>query len=303
MPYLFDNMHSMSIAGAGRKSKDQSEDAFRLASSSIVLMDGASVVNGDENHFYSDASDAAWLAREGSLLISSLLENPSIDEKAAVAYALTELEGIYADTVRPVSCGTTPADLPSSTLSIARIVDDEFRVSQLGDSPISVKLANGKFICLPGDRNLDGWDKRNKSIVAKKLADGMQLDDIRTELAPVFSDIRRYHCNNGAPGSYRIFCFSGAHFACPQTVCLPASEVESVCVYSDGYSEMFLFEPELTMEELHEQTMRSIPSCMGKLLSYQEFDSDCTRYPRFKKRDDITVVAATVQMIDELSAM
>lgn len=295
MQYFFDDIRSMSIAGSTRSDSSLSEDDFAHGRNALVLMDGATVVDGNDNHFLDNASDAYWLSHRGcELMMKELSKSGDVEALPVLWKVLATLKSEYEQSVGRIPVDATPADVPNSTLSCVWFAGGRLEVLQLGDSPVSLKKLDGSYVCLPGDANLAKISKRNESDIARLLGEGMDLADAVAALRPQCADMRRSMCNNGYAGSYSIFAFVGEDFIRPKTVSLPASEVESVCLYSDGYAELMMFDENMSMQSLHDETMRSIPSCMGKLLSAQELDSHCARFPRFKKRDDITVVSASI---------
>ena len=295
MQYFFDDIRSMSIAGSTRSDSSLSEDDFAHGRNALVLMDGATVIDGSDNHFLDNASDAYWLSHRGcELMMKELQKIEATEEMLALRRVLATLKSEYEQVVGQIPADSTPADVPNSTLSCAWIVEDRLEILQLGDCPVSLRKVDGSYVCLPGDANLAKISQQNESDIARLIEEGTELADAVAVLRPQCVDMRRSMCNNGYAGSYSIFAFVGEDFIRPKTVSLPASEVESVCLYSDGYAELMMFDESMSMESLHDETMRSIPSCMGKLLSAQELDSHCIRFPRFKKRDDITVVSASI---------
>lgn len=295
MSYFFDDIQSMSVGGEGRSNDSLTEDAFAYNKHNIIVMDGATIVDGIDNHFFDNASDAYWLSNSGCSLMMENLSN-EISLHDALNSSLYALKSEYESALGGISNSATPADVPNSTLSCARIKGEELQIMQLGDSPISVKLTDGTYICMPGDENLEAISKNNTDDITSLLRSGNTIEEAREALRPQCIDMRRSQCNNAFSDSYSIFAFVGMEHIDPKIMCLPVSEVESICIYSDGYADLMLFDDDLDMEKLHEKTMRSIPDSIAELLCEQMDDADCISYPRFKRRDDITVVSAYIRM-------
>lgn len=302
MPYpiMFCDIQAASVPGSKRSESKLTEDALYASQSVLIVMDGATVVNGDANHFLDNASDAHWLSHRGCSILGLRLEEVSSSGggeqqiEDAIFETLCALEREYVDvTCREVSM-MTPADVPSSTLSFAVISDGKLIVGQLGDSPLSVKMRDGESLYMAGDEVLMSLDEANKEAMARLVDEGYDIASAHSAMMPQFSAMRERHCNNGEEDAYRIFCFVGKEHAAPKMATIDACDAESIVICSDGYADMFLFEPELTFGTLHDETIASVRDTLGRLVAYQDDDADCRKFMRFKRSDDITVVAAMV---------
>lgn len=300
---MFTEISTITIPGSTRSESSLSEDAFAVCPSALILMDGATVVNGDENHFAANASDACWLAHRGCSLLMERFDKISMARQgegsilAAITEALEILEGKYRSCTERDTTSLTPADVPTSSLSFAIVSGTSLFAGQLGDSPLSIKMRDGRLISLRGDEDLISLDEANKVKMRRLIDSGMTIEQAHKAMLPEFSKNRELHCNNGEAGSYRIFCFVGKEQALPNVVSLELEDVESICLYSDGYAEIMSFESYITEERLHDLTVEDASKVVSDLMAHQDQDPNCQAVMRFKKRDDITVISARINSI------
>lgn len=299
MPFVFTDIAITSYAASHRENPLANEDMASGGQKALVLMDGTTpLLKEGDYHFFVQASDTAWMSYIGCISLCQYLNNtPAIDTIEAIDNLLREMRSNWERTVGRKAEGLSALHLPSATVSCVRLrTNDVLELFWLADSPISIKIRDGKVLYIAGDEQ---WLSVSAAAQAhqREIAHDMSLNEKeRARAAAEVSMDLRWRANTGLPDGYEIFCFCGEEniYGCERT--LNAGDVESICIYSDGYAEILRFDETMTVEGLHEMSMseagqRKVIECLRE---FQRADSSCSRVPRAKPEDDATVIAAHV---------
>lgn len=130
------------------------EDMASGGQKALVLMDGATpLLKEGGYHFFAQATDTAWLSYIGCISLCQYLNNaPAIDTIEAIDNLLREMRSNWERTASRKVEGLSALYLPSATVSCARLRNnDVLELFWLADSPISIKMRDGKVLYIAGD--------------------------------------------------------------------------------------------------------------------------------------------------------
>ena len=280
---MFVNINAYSCAGL-----EHNEDAVYTAEGLLIVMDGASGLNGI--HRTDAPTDACWLSHTAVALLAEKL-NAS---ERSIAEALEETAEALRQGLAAFGYPEEPELYPSGSLMIARRLGGEIELYTLGDCTALIRWRDGRPVCCCHDAAVTRLDNAVLTR-AQKLA-----DNCGGSVAQALPELRSYVVENrrlrNREGGYWIFDPSGRGIAHGQRLLLPAGEVHSLALMSDGFYDIAQLEGGPTHEELM-TLLENTPA--AKLVEglYEALEADplLDRLPRFKLKDDATVAYARVE--------
>lgn len=278
---------SICVAGA-----QPCEDAIGYGENFIFALDGASCLTGI--NFVHPKSDAHWFASEVcSGLKTELAKNDSRTIEDILRFIIDPLREEYLKGVKEKGLDI-PDDSPSAGIALFRIVDGFAEFYGLGDCVGVCRLKDGRVLC-QNDTALSSLD----AVVIGKMAQihkdtGMPV----TEARKLCTDLLvRHRGLKNKEGGYFILDPFAAGIDHAVKFRVPVAEVESLSVFSDGFSQSYeVFGMYSNCEELHKDMSRkTLKEICDELFMLQDKDPLCNQHPRFKLRDDTCAVYAVTE--------
>lgn len=178
-------------------------------------------------------------------------------------------------------------DFPNTTIALFRKQKGYFEFYVLGDSPLYVETASGNVIEFEDTQNVI-CDSIKMEIVKSKL-NGKDFVNARYDFKDLFLKFR--HELNHFGGAYAL---SGDEESVNHGIyrVIPSEIVKKIVAVSDGFSAYYdIFKLE-NKEDFVKKTNTTcdVQSKYDKMFLVQEDDANCNKFPRFKKRDDASII-------------
>lgn len=272
-------------SGTGLK---HNEDALFTAEGLLIVADGASGLDGI--HLTEAPTDACWLAQRAvALLADKLTEKKKPITEALEETALALRQELYA-------CGY-PKDaccFPSASLMIARRGEQMLELYSLGDCTALVDFGDKRPVLCWHD---DAVTRLDDAVLARAQALAQEkkstvADELPGLRALLVENRKKRNSENG----YWIFDPSGEGIAHGRHMLLPAEEVRSLALMSDGFYDIV----QIGRSYSHSGLLTKLASTpaqqlVEELFAALEADPHYEDLPRFKLRDDATVAYACVE--------
>jgi hypothetical protein len=253
------------VASAQVPEPPEGADRIVIVPNAVIVLDGASAF-GPAN-----PDPAAYVDCLGNHLRHALTSDPRADLSGALAAAIeataAELE-------------LTPGLAPSSTVAIARWIDDRVDLLVLGDSQITTPLGTVR------DSRLDSIGVSERSAYRSRLAGGHGYDAEHRALLVALQTVQAAHRNR--PNGYWIAEADPTAAAHAITESHPLSDLPWLVLATDGAYRP-LSHLGLSVDP------GAVPDELAKLLRAcerweKQVDPAGTRLPRSKRHDDKSVV-------------
>ena len=273
--FAFHNINHIRFAG---RPDHPCEDLVSIDNATLLLMDGASPLGPS----IMPPSDAAWFVRETSRILKKSL--PGHD------CPLTEILSFSMEELLPRWTGPS-ADMPSAGIALVRLKENHLEYLLLGDCSISIEKRDGTTLS-SADKALRRLDFIALSELQSHAA---RLGASPRDCLPLIQDILRQNRSlRNTPEGYPILDPSGKGIPYAKTGTLPAADVQSILLCSDGFAQLSEFTGE-SLPHLHKRAKgRSLPALYHELCSHQDSDPTFDRVPRFKHRDDASSIIASI---------
>ncbi len=280
---MFGNINAYSGTGL-----EHNEDAVYTAQRLLIVMDGASGLDGI--HRTDAPTDARWLAQTTVALLAEKLAAP----ERPIAVALEETAHTLRQGLAAFGYPEEPDLYPSGSLMIARLLGQEIELFTLGDCTALIRWRDGRPVHCCHDAAVTRLDDTVLAH-AQKLAEnsGGSVAQVLPGLRHMVVENRRMR---NREGGYWIFDPSGRGIAHGRRQLLPAGQVHSLALMSDGFYDIV----QLAGGPDHEALMALLENTPARKLVeglYEALEADplLERLPRFKLKDDATVAYARVE--------
>lgn len=257
------------------------EDGYVFRDDLVCVIDGATGLG--ENDYMGCGDDATWFVENVCKALQLLDFNQSIEK-----YLSSICAQLYSEYTLMAKELNTYA-MPSSCISLFREVNDEIEYYGLGDTVGVVEFVDGTFEVLY-DQKLVDLD----NIAIKEMADIAKKKGISPIEARPFVQstlIKHRSMMNTEEGYYSLELMGkGLPFAMKRR--WKKDSIKRVCCMSDGFYEIVEFGLYKDMATLLDAIEENVDDVFSKLYDAQNEDLKGYKLPRFKVRDDITVVYA-----------
>lgn len=252
------------------------EDLVTTGDTRLLLLDGASPLTPS----VMAPSDASWFVQEVARMVSTL---PPIRGESLPQFLMDCMRCIHWN---------IDQDAPSAGIALVRLEEDHLDYLLLGDCSLSIERTDGTFLPIENDalHRLDNLALAELQIHAARLGASPRA------CLPLIQDtLRRNRALRNTPGGYYILDPSSAGIPHAVTGSLPAPEVRSVFLCSDGFAQLCSFTGS-SLTALHRRAKGSgLEALYGSLCALQDSDPCFERLPRFKHRDDVSAVLAEIK--------
>lgn len=265
------------------KSKQWNEDFAYACNDYGFVLDGATAVTNQK--FSALDSDAEWYSMTmGRFLINNLGDkDKSIFEiiKKGIKSIKKEYKNFSGD--------SEVLDFPSSTLSLARIVDENIEFYTICDSMILVEDIFGNVFEIFDSRNAVNDSIRMSYILDKVNNERLTVPEVRVKYPDIIFNGRKLRNTIGHQyvlADDEKVVDNGIFFS------MQKSFVKKIVILSDGFSQCFDLFKFVSAEEFVKKINceEDAIKFYKKLTKMQNKDADCKKFLRFKKTDDASLV-------------
>lgn len=264
------------------------EDAIFYNENLLIVMDAATTLT--KVNFTSEESDGCWLSKNTVSLLSKLL----CDSAISIADALEKVSKILKDEIDALGCNDKEL-YPSGSIMIARIVNDTVEVFSIGDCSAIIEFKNSsKKEMLIYD---DAVSKLDKSVVNKleKLREhsGKDIVDLIPQIKEMLVENRN---KRNKENGYWIFDPTGIAIKYATTLKFNCNDIKSIALMSDGFYSISMFENfSHNADIISALKNRLAEKLIDDIFEELNKDEKLNKYPRFKVKDDASVVFAKVK--------
>lgn len=282
---MFGDFNCSTRAGAS-----YNEDAIFYNEKLLIVMDGASSLK--KVNLTSEASDAHWLSKN---TVSRLSEYLSSSEKP-VLEALKKVSGELKKEFDSLGCREKDM-YPSGSIMVARVAFDMLEIVSIGDLSAIVEFNDREELFIHDD----SVTKLDKAVINKLKKWREESGKSILELKPLASDMLISNRNKrNTDGGYWIFDPTGEAVDHATVLSFKLSEVKSIAIMSDGFYMLSLLDGFSDNKKILD-AIKNIPA--EKLIDsiFSELDNDAAlnKHPRFKLKDDASVVYAKIKVMGE----
>ena len=259
------------------------EDAIYICNDFGFVLDGATGLL--KENVSPIASDATWFACTLRDYFIEELKNTNLSLQDIVKNAI-----IYANNLYDSFDGAEKViSRPSSGLAMFRIVGNKLEYLSLGDCALIIKTKEDSIIHIK-PQELSALDDINiKKMVSLAKENNIDVVDAR----PLINEsLVKTRLTQNTPEGYYIV--SNDTKAVDHALCgvIDIDKVSQIVALSDGFSQIYDTFNILTMEELVDQLNKNKPieEIHKMLLTEQLKDNRCNNFPRFKLKDDASII-------------
>ena len=277
---MFYNIVSKSISD-----RIHNEDVYGFGENFVFVIDGATGLGENDCMGYGD--DAKWFVENVAKYLCDHVSSGTIIEHLEMI--CSQLYDTYS---KQLKFNHKAAYMPSSCISLFRIVDETVEYYGLGDTMGYIEFTDGSYEVM--------YDQKLVDLDASAIK---QMEDIASEkgISPIearkyIQDILIYNRSllNTENGYYSLeLTGGGLHHAICKSWNL--KDVKRVCCMSDGFYEILDYGLYPNVKELVNGVEKDYEFVFDQLYQAQEKDALGYEVPRFKIRDDTTVVYAHVK--------
>lgn len=262
------------------------EDYAAVSATTMVLVDGAGIPVGCESGC---VHGVAWYARK---LAGHLIVEASPHLGLTLGDALAQAISLVADEHRK-TCDLTHPGTPSSTVVIARVVRGAVEHLVLADSTLIIDTGTRRQVITDPREATVGADLR-------PAVDRTRIGTREHENA-VRAYVEAMRGRRNAPGGFWVAAAEPSVAENALTGSTPFEVSVRVLLLSDGASRPFdTFDTLSASASLTIACDQGATALLGHLRRTENADADGRRWPRAKRHDDATVVAATITAVPAL---
>ena len=265
-----------------RKGKEWNEDRAYSCDNFAFVIDGASSLT--KQKFSNFTTDAEWYSNWWY----EFLKESLYDTTKSIMQVLEEGIKLVVRDYDILANGAIVEDFPSATISIARINGEMLETYVLCDSSIVLLSKNDETVLIQDMHNVvnDGIN----AIILKDFA--MKENTTMIETRKKHGDvILEGRLRKNTPGAYHVLSdnVDAIGYGIYKTVKI--SLVDKVMLLTDGFSQVYDTIKMMTYEQLIKKVnnITDAEKIYAKLYKKQEKDKSCTKYLRFKIRDDAAI--------------
>ncbi len=277
---MFGNFNCSTRAGG-----EFNEDAIYYHENLLIVMDAATSLN--KLHLTPEGSDGCWLSKYAVAMLAKRLENA----ETTISDALHEVARELKQQLDEFGYWKNSDSYPSASIMIVRSVDDSVELFSVGDCTAIVEFANERQEMLIHD---DAVTMLDNTVIASLIEMQQQNGKPIAELLPQVKEMLVANRNKrNTEDGYWAFDPTGAAIEHGTLHIFPKNEISAVALMSDGFYCIS------SLKELSDpaQLMYALKQYHADMLIDEIFeklaaDSLFNQYPRFKLKDDASVIYA-----------
>lgn len=239
-----------------------------------------------------EGSDGCWFSKNAISLLAGYLA----DEARPVQDALMQAAGELRAELDRMGANGDVAMYPSGSVLIVRECKDKIELYSLGDCSAIIRFRNGEQ-----DRYLhdDAVTKLDNAVIARLQELHRESGRAVAELLPDVDELlRENRAKRNRENGYWIFDPTGTGVEHGQRYEWPKEIVKDVTLMSDGFCCLADQEADLSLESLVKRLEQEpAERIVTEIFTCLEGDPLFNRYPRFKMKDDASVIYAQIDCI------
>lgn len=264
----------MQVSFKTRKSRFYNEDRYIISDNLFMVLDGATPLCKTNIK----PSSASWFV--------SFVKKNIVSEKGGINQRLEKISQKAFEWLN--THGLFEQDfLPSAGMAWAQIDGESIVVNTIGDCEATVVKRDDSVERVVQKElfALDGFAINEMVRISNEL--GISLVKAKEQIKPLLIKHRQMM---NKPDGYNVFAPDSVGKFCFLTKTFALHDVKEIYLYTDGYADAF---DALGIYPSHEMAFKHSPDVnkeVDKIVKASFDDADCTKYPRFKKIDDITII-------------
>jgi serine/threonine protein phosphatase PrpC len=269
------------------------EDAYGVSGDCAWVFDGATGVA--ETPLLPGDSDAAWLARVGSELLTRHALTHDGDAASMVRVVLEEISARFeAEKLRDPAARY---ERPTAALILLRLREGVIEAVNFGDCRLLVLFDDGRFEMFGSDPRAEEYERTGAARYAEhRRRNNAGVPEIARP--SVLEKLRQVRALHNTPGAYWVFGLDPEAADHLRMVSLPLAGQAHALLASDGFlalaTDYGRYDPPGLVAAAREKGLSVL---MNELRHIERVeDPDAMTYPRFKQSDDATAVLLRLEV-------
>ncbi len=259
--------------------KEYNEDGYGFRKDLVFVIDGATGLG--ENNYMGYGDDAKWFVDGVCEYLQKYLSSQPLETCLSKVCSLLYSE--YSKIVKDVNSSS----MPSSCISLFREIDDEIEFFGLGDTVGVCEFVDGTYEVLFDQRLVDLDSVAIDEMVTISKERGISPIEARKYIQSTL--IKHRSLVNTEEGYYSLDV-TGKGLSKAIKRRWKKDVIKRICCMSDGFYEVMEFGLYQDIPSLLDAIEANVDEVLANLCKAQDDDSLGYKVPRFKLRDDITVV-------------
>jgi hypothetical protein len=261
------------------------DDGMFVSGNAAWIVDGATSVT--PQRYCPGDGDVSWFVQTLSSYLAQELA-ADCDTVIGLRRALTATRDMFLGLIGPARLGSLPADLPSASLSVARIRDGSLEIANIGDCKTIVRTRAGQTRPY-GTSDVERYDRKLVEFIKTQLGMGKNyINDIWPELLPMIRSNREM---KNKPGGYWVADLSNIAATGLQEFKISMIDIDAIMMMTDGFYRAVDVYAMYTYENLIDAVRaEGLQTIVEKIRQIEIEDAAGTRYPRIKLQDDATAI-------------
>lgn len=254
----------------------------------MIVVDAATDLT--KTHLTDEPSDGCWFSKN----ITSLLSEQLRDTSLSILDALERVSFELKNKLDALGYANIPEAYPSASIMITRIIQDSIELFSIGDCTALIEYKNDEGVILIHDEAVTTLDN---TVIQRLLTLQQQSGKSIAALIPQVTDmlLNNRQKRNTKEG-YWIFDPTGTAIQHGTSFIFKCSDIQSLAIMSDGFYHIASLENYANPNDILTALKNSPADTLIEVL-YNElsYDAEFNRFPRFKIRDDSSIIFAKVK--------
>ncbi len=253
----------------------------------LVVVDAATGLN--KTNVTGDVSDASWFSNSTVKFFAEELKS----DNTTLSEALHRTTEKTRASLEQFGCASEE-NFPSASFIAARISEAEVEILSVGDCTAIIEFNNGRKCAILHDDSVTRLDNVViQTLLSKRQESG---ENIKAILPRVSDLLIANRAKRNTDGGYWILDPTGKAIPHADEIKYKADEIQSITLMSDGFACITDIYNSLNTESLPD-LLRSTDASelVDQVFAALECDNTFNKYPRFKLKDDASVVYAEIK--------
>ncbi|WP_138420796.1 protein phosphatase 2C domain-containing protein [Aquibacillus sediminis] len=234
------------------------------------------------NHPITGDNDVVWIVQQLQDCLPNFINDS--DTLATIITDALQFVREEAFKLNPNLDCSNAYELPTFTIAMVRWANQKLEYYVLGDSGIFVK-SQGKVSYFT-DQRLDRFSQQQEVVMKEIKASTLDPDEKESKMLDTLQQTRKLL---NTPEGYSIGSLDAKGIPHGYTGNVPLDDGAKVLCFSDGFARLFeLYHA--TDWKMIELDVGSIKDYIDQIRQIETNDHTCTKYPRAKQQDDLTVM-------------
>lgn len=259
------------------------EDCVYVENDFGFVMDGATGLTKD--NITPCKTDARWYVQTFKQLLIQKLKDKNVPLKDI----LTECVITVSEKYKEFKGSNDVKSKPSSAIAVFRVFDDYIEFFVLGDCSFVIKNTNDEIQILTRT-DITMLDAKNAEIIIQRAKE--HKVDIVNARELIADELLKTRLSQNTENGYWILADNPTAIKYGEYKQIKKDTIKQILAMSDGYSQICDLFKLHTQKELADLIAggKTPQELYQELYNAQEKDYTCNNYPRFKLRDDATIL-------------